>query len=458
MLKIAALLFNSIALLCYQLFFVGDVTLSQEMPSSADVGNEFTINVTINKGSNTGFAKLQQDLPEGFTALEGESKGGTFIFVNQTVKFIWMSIPSDESFTISYKIKVDAAAVGVQTLGGKFSFVTDNVKQVAEIPATSITIIGDGTMPEPIAEEIIVEEPVVLEVEPTLNGIRKLPGTKYNGEDFFVSITINKSNINGYAKLTEFLPDSLTATAVETNGAVFTFDEVENKAVFIWGELPPTNTFKVTYKVSIAPGVNGEKIIEGKFSFVDGESSLKYVLPKNFITINTPAVVVEEVVVEEEIVEEELVEEELTEEEILEEAVADVETEEVIEEELIEEEIAVVEETPEVPAAVIASNIPAPQASGSVSYKVQILALKKAKKIKVISKHLNVKEAIGLEMAQGYTKYTIGTHNAYKEARDKRETISKKIYMAGSFVTAYNEGRRITVQEALMISNQKWYR
>jgi hypothetical protein len=51
----------------------------------------------------------------------------------------------------------------------------------------------------------------------------------------------------------------------------------------------------------------------------------------------------------------------------------------------------------------------------------------------------------------------VGTFNDYKGARDKREGMKNK-GVSGAFVTAYNSGKRITVQEALMITSQKWLR
>mgnify|MGYP006165961717 CR=1 FL=1 len=64
-----------------------------------------------------------------------------------------------------------------------------------------------------------------------------------------------------------------------------------------------------------------------------------------------------------------------------------------------------------------------------------------------------------IENHKGWVKYTTGSYQVYRAARDNRETINGGDHkFNGPFVTAYNEGIRITVQEALMISNQKWFK
>ena len=71
---------------------------------------------------------------------------------------------------------------------------------------------------------------------------------------------------------------------------------------------------------------------------------------------------------------------------------------------------------------------------------------------------LSFNETLKLENINGWFKYTTGHHQVYKAARNDRTRITDKYQkFQGPFVTAYNDGERISVQEALMITSQKWY-
>ena len=122
-------------------FFAGDlVSVDSQIPSSANPGEAFDLVVTIKKGSIKEFAKLQMQMPVGFTVQNIDSKGGAFSFSEQTVKVIWTSLPIEEEFQVKFKVKTFSSVNGNYNIAGKFSYVLEGAKTEAICPNKSITI------------------------------------------------------------------------------------------------------------------------------------------------------------------------------------------------------------------------------------------------------------------------------------------------------------------------------
>jgi len=71
-----------------------------------DNDGEIIVNILVSKGQNTNYGKVQEKVPYGYIASNIDSKNGIFVF-NQTqnlVKYMWMNMPTDEQFIISYKL------------------------------------------------------------------------------------------------------------------------------------------------------------------------------------------------------------------------------------------------------------------------------------------------------------------------------------------------------------------
>ena len=103
-----------------------DVSVTQDYPERVDALSEFDVNITINKSAIKGFAKYQQTMPEGVEITNLEGQGATFTFSDQTIKYIWMSLPESESYTISYHVKIKDAGLSSIIIGSKFSYLSES--------------------------------------------------------------------------------------------------------------------------------------------------------------------------------------------------------------------------------------------------------------------------------------------------------------------------------------------
>ena len=99
--------------------------------------------------------------------------------------------------------------------------------------------------------------------------------------------------------------------------------------------------------------------------------------------------------------------------------------------------------------------ISAKKVNNSIDYKVQILAGHWIISNKQISNDYNYNGKYSLESHNGWIKYTVGSNSKYSEARDSRNELNNYDF-PGPFITAYNYGERISVQEALIITSQNW--
>ncbi len=136
-----------------------NVSVKVDMPEKASPGQEFTITIEIVKNNITDFAKVQQVLPEGFRALQKETAGSTFSFQEQKVKYLWLSLPSDPTFKISYTVVVEQTVLGQFQIPGSFSYIENNKTKKIDFPVKNITI--EGTVKE-VAQNVqemkVIEE------------------------------------------------------------------------------------------------------------------------------------------------------------------------------------------------------------------------------------------------------------------------------------------------------------
>lgn len=454
MLKQLILLFNLISMSFVTIFLSDGIEIESNLPNELVKDSTYIVEVVIKKGDLFGFAKFQQNFPEGFDAKPVETAEASFTYADGRMKFIWMALPETEEVKISYAVTAMEGAPVESMVDGKFSYIQDNERKSYDIPNQTIAIISDE-----VAEEKI----------PAFASATRV--VKSLGDNLFqVDLTVSKQGVYGFAKLEEFLPMGAEAEIFENKKSVFS--QVDEKAKFVWMSIPDDENLVVSYKVKAKSDILGElQSMEGNFAFLDdnetktvpvigadADESAVLAAAEETIEEVVPAAEPEPLEVEEvaETFTQEIPVEEVAEEQV-ETQVAQVEEvaakEEIQKEEEKSDQIASNTNDPVAPV----TDIPSPETG--IVYRVQIVAGKKLVKNEEISKTYKFSEQFYTENHEGWVKYITGQFDVYKAARDKRESlVAAQHNFPGPFVTAYNAGERITVQEALMISNQKWFK
>jgi cell division septation protein DedD len=485
MIKFLIITFNAFLFFIISIFSGADgISITSNLPKTMSPGQEVEVEVKITKGGLGGFAKFQLEMPEGFTATEVDSKGANYSFATGLAKWVWPALPTESDVVIKFKLKADAAMSGAKTVAGKFSYVENNAKQVVEMPAVEIMVGGDGavatennstptnttTNSTPTVANTtptVASTPTVANTTPTVAStpttevanttptvsLNDEPGANVtvirnikagsNADEHLVEVKISKGSIKGFAKFSDDLPAGYTAKSVNTSES--SFSVADGKIKFVWVTIPTKEEITISYLLS---GRSMSMVeLTGEFSYLANDQSKKFIMQK--VTIpNTPSA-------------------EIAQTPTSTPTVTETPTNTVVTTPT-NTEVAVTTNTvtptaTETPTNTgnnntenTATNITENRA-GSINYRVQIGAFSNANVTSgTLARKFGVKGTIISEMQAGLNKFMVGNHNEYKDARDQRETIKPAINSA--FVVAYNGAKRVTVQEALMLTNQKWFK
>ncbi len=476
MIQNLVLLLSFVVLSVFSWIPTQDIKVNMDVPTEVRAGEEFIVTLQIFKGDLESFSRYTQSLPYGLTAERLSTANADFSFDEQRVRIIWLKLPPEDSITVTYKIKVDPRLTGAFELAGDFAFVNENERNI--LPAESghmINIVPNPSIAE--NERIDIEDFQNLALSEqdgfkTMEVERSEP-VKTSPFEYTVELNVKKGDLSKFAKIEEYIPQGYRVVEGESKNGIFSFNQGVVK--ILWMNLPEEPEFTVSYKVVPDPGVNIEEFdANGNFSYITGNET------KSIDIINRGAEPEEVAEEAQDLESEDLAEKEgpqviekerdtvVQETEVVAEDTEPVRTEpeEVeIEEEPVAEETEPMETQPVEPRVVEpevrttgngASYMLDPETG--VYYRVQLAAGHREINIEKYFKGRNVQEEVKMEFHEGWRKYTAGSFDIYKNARDYRNKIWENTPIDGAFVSAYNDGSRITVQEALMVTQQKWYR
>lgn len=454
-------------------------------PSSVEPGTSFTVEVKINPNGVEDFMRYAMTLPEGWSAEEIKNDGATFLFQQQSARFVWSRVEGRKELNISFKVNVPANASGEVELTHKISHAVDNLP--SHVPLTPLKIkIGAGTAANNAPTTAITD---TLEPAPTqITAYRSI--TEIQKGEYLVDITLTKGDIKNFAKLQDSLPAGITARAEKKTGSDFEFKNGVVK--FTWFQIPTANMINVQYVIVVDPDVDGVQTINGFFSYVEKDiGRLLKIEPTKFTVVANPALT------------QNTTPENTTSNnnttsgnentgngnaagnKTTNTGTGNSDTQPATNPVVTTPTTTGTGTTTTSATPTTTQNNPvttiAPPTTGTtdnsnsnnsgngslsagnktsssgVVYRVQIAAMSRRVPVSYYQSTYSISETINLEQIDGLHKYTVGNFNEYQSARDHRETVKNK-GVQGPFVAAYSNGKRITVQEALMISSQKWVR
>lgn len=476
MFKLIITYFSLLIVLFISRIQTSDISIKLDVPAEVTAGTEFEVSVTVNKGDIESFSRFQQEIPAGLTAQSHLSANADFSFEDKRVRMIWLKLPDEDEFTFIYKVKVDERLKGTFSIGGNFSYIDNNERKSVSPASQSITINPSPTIDPNLIVDINEFEEKVIQYIPPVSAaseniacIRQRPFLNEAGTEYIVNLLVNKENRQKFAKIEETVPAGFTAVDIDNKDGIFTYKN--QKAKFLWMNLPLEPYYLVSYKLIPQNDViSALPLISGKFSYlVDEKTIVIDVVEKNMdlasITDEQLQTILEELKTQPP---ELLAEAEQKEPEIVPEPEIKEEPE-YIEPEYTEPEdkepVEQVKQKVAKPKSIRTSEYKFKrdlayvlEPESGVYYRVQLAAGHKPVDIKRYFRKYNLDKEVRKEYHEGWLKYSVGSFPVYKEARDYRVDIWNTTDIDDAFVSAYNDGIRITVQEALMIANQKWYK
>lgn len=465
---------SSIFLISIAGFFAqSELNVNFKIPNKVIAGQSFVMDLEIDKGDIANFSKLQLNLPEGFTAELLEGKTGTFTFYDQKMKLIWIALPEDPIFNVQVKISVDPSKAGSFNFAGKISYVVGSERKEKQLVSPKFSVepnstqtIADNSDPQTDNSGTTTSTALTTNNQnqtAEVKCVRTFDANKVApGQTFMVSIKVNKAGISGLGKIIDNIPVGFTASELKNNGAIFSTKG--NQVKFLWMTLPSEDSFEVSYKVKVDDNLDGNKVIDGKMSYLEGDETKTILIDGTSIEITNDSSTDNNTAQNTDAVSNNDISNDNTDSD--EQDVTDNtsggtasntdNSDNTSDEGPVDNDVAQDTDNTQNNEVDNSNENTTQQNNSAVNYRVQICATRKEVNTNYFVKNHQINEHIYANMHEGWHKYTVGDFGIYTGARNHRETVKSQNKIKGPFVTAYNNGQRITVQEALMITKDKW--
>jgi len=458
MIRSLIIVVNLFIVLILQLFN-GQPTAEVKSPSTVKAGESFIATVTIAPNGEMGYLRYDLNLPNDWVVEKVETAGAIFQFEKQTAKFSWAQVGDVKELIISFKIFAPSYITGNFSFKNQLTYTADNLPVNIKLAQIAINVTEGIGNNSPLNEMVITDS--IRKPNAKVNLTRVVP-TELVDKTFIVELILEKGDLNSFGKIEDYLPAGCTAKVIKADGADFKFEKGIVK--FSWYVLPIRQSLRVQYSVTVPKNINGAQLISGNFSYIENESGKLLGIAPSTVTMKEQEIIVKNTQLEQPVAAK--VEEKQP--VVAKAVVKQAEPAKVV----VKKEIKKNVDTPTFATRKITdSNVaanrkvvatkkelkaePSTTTLVGVSYSVQIAAMLRLVSPSYYKKIYGLTGDVKTEQVNGLNKYTNGSFADYNGAHDQRNEIRTN-GGTDAFVTAYNNGNRITVQEALMITTQKW--
>lgn len=408
-----------------------EVNISIQVPDEAVAGESFAVTIHVNKGDLTGFARFQQNFPRAVNIRPLKVSNADFTFNDGKLNAIWLNLPAQADIVLKYEVTSAGNVKGDLVFEGTFSYLLQNDRAEEKMTPASVRIT-----PSPKADMAQIVDikdytgqrpgTAKSETQYDVAAYREMPFAENNG--WKVNLLISRGGLKKLARIEETIPAGYSVESIEKQNAIFSFKG--GIAKFLWMSLPEDPYFIVSYKLLPQDGnLQNPPELTGIFAFMlnNDVRTIPVLQEKGAIhSMATPDVI------------------------------------NLIGLYAMRRKEA---NTPQVPKPVlneeptrIAVETPAktPEVSG-IYFRVQLMAT--SRPVAIESKFAKYKMGkIYKENQNGLYKYTTGSFKNYADAREYIDQLAAATEFKQAFVTAYNNGKRISVREALNITRQEWFK
>lgn len=366
------------------------------LPDSMEMGSSVVATWTIDKGQTSGFARLQLSCPEGLFVEPIKTDGASFTFEDQKAKFIWMDIPASPSVHVSVRLTAQNNFIGGEVKQW-FSFIEEGSRRDVEFEPHVISL----------------EQPsgTAIASNASWNPQARRSFSQEGSDVGRMEVEFTGFESGSFMKWEEIIPTGCVFEW-ESNGNPSIQDRFGDTLLLVWQQSPAVPTLKLSYRLFgdltvCTSGISGtwHTILNNKphsvgvpaIAYEGASPSLAIVVTPKATPTATPATV-----------------------------------------------------TP------IRPDFSVPSPDEGIAYRIQIMACHRDVDQQWFQDHYQFNDQVDAEQHNHWIKYTTGSHAEYRQARNARARIAQAHQFSGPFVTAYLRNERITVQEALLLSQQNW--